>query len=469
MTHATYLPGRALAIVTPRVALLTAAEGFDAIDGFWRLAIAGETHMPTILDALAGDGFAAMPGFALRVSSDTAVSLVLRHGYVAWVDEPGGARTLDAACVETWVEHRIEPAVGVRLAVAGNMPADDVRAMPIECGVVRASAIMLGKVTMSGAAPSTQSPAPATDMGPQASDSGSVPLPGPTPSAPPPAKPAPDPAIAEAPTEREPDVRIRDEPSSAGKPDASARDEPVPSAVTASDEPTTVSEPVAAAEPVAASKPFDSAATLVEPEDSRFDAMFGATIAGRRPEDAAVRSDDDVSAAVPDAVASTTAAAPSRSPAAPTTSAAAPVARLGDHDDLTVTHSQLRDARARVSTDAEPQPALAAPAIRLALSTGREVVVDRPLLVGRAPQARNASGSTLPTLVTVDDEYVSSTHLEIRPAGDSLVVTDVSSNGTVLRRADAPAVPMRRGEPTEVFDGAVLQISDDISISVIVS
>ena len=103
------------------------------------------------------------------------------------------------------------------------------------------------------------------------------------------------------------------------------------------------------------------------------------------------------------------------------------------------------------------------------LSSGREVVVDRPLLVGRAPQARNASGSTLPTLVTVDDEYVSSTHLEIRPAGDSLLVTDVSSNGTVLRRADAPAVPMRRGEPTEVFDGAVLQISDDFSISVIVS
>ena len=99
MTHATYLPGGALAIVTPRVALLTAADGFDAIDGFWRLAIAGETHVPTILDALAGDGLAAMPAFALRVSSDDAVSLVLRQGYVALVDEPGGARTLDAAGV----------------------------------------------------------------------------------------------------------------------------------------------------------------------------------------------------------------------------------------------------------------------------------------------------------------------------------------------------------------------------------
>ena len=466
MTHATYLPGDSLAIVTPRVALLTAADGLGAVDGVWRLAIAGDTDVPSILEALVGDGFAAMPGFALAVSSDDVVSLVLRHGYVARVDEPGGARMLDATGVETWAEHRIEPGAGVRLAVAGSTPVDDVRPLPIECGIVRASAITLGKVTLSGAAASLQSAASRTDPRARASDADAAgPPPSPAPSAPPPTKPDPDAAIAEPPAEVEPDAGASDEPSADGKPDSPARDEPVPSMVAASPETAAVPESVTP-QPTTASKPVDSAATLTEPEDSRFDAMFGATIAGRRPEDAAVRSDDDAAAAAePEPVALTT-------PADPTT-AIATVPRLGDHDDRTVTRSHLRraraDAPAPADADADERPAPAVPAIRLALSTGREVVVDRPLLVGRAPQARNASGASLPILVTVDDEYVSSTHLEVRLEGDSLVVTDVSSNGTVLKRPDAPAVPMRRGEPTEVSDGAVLQISDDISISVIVS
>jgi hypothetical protein len=409
-----------------------------------------------------------MPGFALAVSSDDAVSLVLRHGYVALVDEPSGARTLDAAGVETWAEHRIEPRAGVRLAIAGSPPADDARPLPIAFGVVRASAVTLGKVTMSGAAACRQTAAPRTDSRVRTSDSDASPPPrSAAPSAPPPAEPDPA-ATADPPAEAELDLVAGDELSSTGKTDFPARDEPVPSMVATSPETAAAPESVAP-EPTVASKPIDSAATLMEPEDSRFDAMFGATIAGRRPEDAAVRSDDDAAADEPDAVAPTTSVVPSTTPAALTTTAAAPVSRLGDHDDRTVTRSQLRRARADASADAEEQPAPAGHAIRLALSTGREVVVDRPLLVGRAPQARNTSGTSLPILVTVDDEYVSSTHLEVRLEGDSLVVTDVSSNGTVLKRPDAPAVPMRRGEPTEVGDGAVLQISDDISISVIVS
>lgn len=463
MTHATYLPGDWLAIVTPRVALLTAAEGFDAIDGVWPLVIAGDADVATILDVLVGDGFAAMPGFALAVSSEDAVSLVLRHGYVALVDEPSGARTLDAAGVETWAEHRIEPGVGVRLVVAGSPPADDARPLPIASGVVRASAVTLGNVTMLGAAATPQSAPRSTGSRAHASDSDAAgPLLSPVSNVPAPAEPDPNEALPELPAQAEPTAG--DEPSPAGKPYFPARDERVRSMVATSPEAAAAPESVAPAVPTAASKPVDAAATLTEPEDSRFDAMFGATIAGRRPEDAAVRSDDeDAAAAEPEA-----APQPADVPAL-TAAVTAAVPRLGDHDDRTVTRSQLRRARVDAPADAEERPAPAAPAIRLVLSTGREVVVDRPLLVGRAPQARNASGASLPILVTVDDEYVSSTHLEVRLEGDSLVVTDVSSNGTVLKRPDAPAVPMRRGEPTAVVDGAVLQISDDISISVIVS
>ena len=143
MTAAMYLPGDALAIVTQRVALLTAADGFDGIDELWRLVAAGDADVPTILDALAGDGLAAMPGFALAVSFDDAVSLVLRDGYLALVDGSDGARTLDATGVATWVEHRIEPGARVRIAVAGSTPDDDARSLPIEAGIVRASAVTL--------------------------------------------------------------------------------------------------------------------------------------------------------------------------------------------------------------------------------------------------------------------------------------------------------------------------------------
>ena len=119
--------------------------------------------------------------------------------------------------------------------------------------------------------------------------------------------------IAEPPAGAEPDVAAGDEPSSPGKPDAPAPgapapDEPVPSKVAASVEPAAVPEPVASAQLSAASQLVDPAATLIEPEDSRFDAMFGATVTGRRPEDAAVRSDDDVAAAEPKTLASMAAA-----------------------------------------------------------------------------------------------------------------------------------------------------------------
>jgi hypothetical protein len=415
-----YLPGDALAIVTPRVAMLTAADGFDRIDEIWRLVAAGDADVPTILDALAGDGLAAMPGFALAVSFDDAVSLVLRDGYHALVDGSDGARTLDATGVATWVEHRIEPGARLRIAVAGSASDDDARSLPIESGIVRASAVTLRVAALSTAAPSASRPpkahpVAADDKPPHADPA--------APSAVPPVDNEPDPGSPDEAVGR--DVEAAAEPSKAPAVAAAAV---VPEAGT----------------PVATPQPVDSAATLMEPEDSRFDAMFGATIAGRRPEDAAVRSDDDAAAAEPH-IAPPAAAGDIPSPP---TAAATAVTRLGDHDDRTVTRAGLRRARAQAPAEAESQAVDAGPTIRLVLSTGREVLVDRPLLVGRAPQARNASGTTLPILVTVEDDYVSSTHLEVRPGGDALVVTDVSTNGTVLKRPDVPSVPMRKGEPT---------------------
>lgn len=465
---ATYLPGDALAIVTPRVALLTAADGFDGTDAVWCLATAGDADVPTILDALAGDGLAAMPGFALAVSFDDAMSLVLRDGYLALVDDSDGARTLDATGVATWVEHRIERGARVRLAIAGGATADDARPLPIESGVVRASAVTLRAAPTSTV---TASAARRTDPSPRAFDPDkSAPPPKAARSAPPPAKTGPV-AGHETVAAGADQIARSAEPTVDEEPDGRSLDEVVRRNAEAATEPAEAPPAAAAASalesatPAADSQVVDSAATLIEPEDSRFDAMFGATIAGRRPEDAAVRSDDDAAVAEP----RTALPAPAADVPVPPTNAAAAVPRLGDHDDRTVTRSQLRRARVQASADAESQAVDAGRAIRLVLSTGREVLVDRPLLVGRAPQARNASGTTLPSLVTVDDEYVSSTHLEVRPGGESLVVTDVSSNGTVLKRPDVPPVPMRKGEPTEVADGAVLQISDDISISVIVS
>jgi hypothetical protein len=150
-----------------------------------------------------------------------------------------------------------------------------------------------------------------------------------------------------------------------------------------------------------------------------------------------------------------------------------PTPQAGDpspeHDGRTITSAQMQAMRegqpaATVITPTQP----ARPMISLELSHGRVVQVRRRVLIGRRPRVQQVGGSAnLPALVTVDDPYVSSTHLEVAADGARITVTDTSTNGTLLTRPGRPPIPLPPGVATEVSIGDVLSLSKGLTATVV--
>ena len=123
-----------------------------------------------------------------------------------------------------------------------------------------------------------------------------------------------------------------------------------------------------------------------------------------------------------------------------------------------------------------PVPTPAAPPLerparahgRIMLSTGREVELDRSVVIGRRPRAVRVTGSVLPHLIAVESpqQDISRSHIEIRTEGDAVLVVDLdTTNGTVLIREGAPPVRLHPGEPTIVIDGDVVDLGDEITVT----
>lgn len=166
---------------------------------------------------------------------------------------------------------------------------------------------------------------------------------------------------------------------------------------------------------------------------------------------------------------------PTAPPAAPATASPAPApvevpAGNPDHDGRTITPTQLqalREARAAVD-DATSGPARRP--FALELSTGRVVPVRRRVLIGRSPRIQQVGGSAnLPALVTVDDPYVSGTHVEVRVEGSRLMVTDLSTNGTLLAKNGSYPSPLQPSVATEVAVGDVLTFSRGLTATVVLA
>jgi hypothetical protein len=149
----------------------------------------------------------------------------------------------------------------------------------------------------------------------------------------------------------------------------------------------------------------------------------------------------------------------------------------GDHDGHTILPSQLPStprqdgpglgAAAGHGEDAAPEEE---PALELVLSTGLRVEVTRPVLLGRAPESARFLGSAVPRLVTVANPQrdISGTHVEIRPAGDHVVVTDMNStNGTVLVLPGQPAFRLHPGTGVPVPPGGQIELGTGVSITVV--
>lgn len=91
------------------------------------------------------------------------------------------------------------------------------------------------------------------------------------------------------------------------------------------------------------------------------------------------------------------------------------------------------------------------------------VLLDRPVRVGREPAAPRIPAGLTPRLVRVasSSQEVSSTHVELRQVGSSVIVTDLrSTNGSVVMQPGSVARKLRQGESVVVSPGALVDIGD---------
>lgn len=115
------------------------------------------------------------------------------------------------------------------------------------------------------------------------------------------------------------------------------------------------------------------------------------------------------------------------------------------------------------------QDAPPTPAAQLVLNTGLIVALDRPVLLGRAPQAARVSSREMPRLVAVPSpqQDISRTHAEVRMDGDDVLVTDLdSTNGVHVLRPGGGARRLRPGEPRVLAPDETIDLGDGVTFVV---
>jgi hypothetical protein len=145
-----------------------------------------------------------------------------------------------------------------------------------------------------------------------------------------------------------------------------------------------------------------------------------------------------------------------------------------DHDGLTVGGADPGQVPPPPGIPGQPAaPPVTEPVAKLMISDGQNVVVDRVILIGRAPEARRFTSTEQPLLVTVPSRLheISATHVEVRPGTGadhgSAVVTDMgSTNGTVLVQPGLGPEDLKPGIAVQLIPGAVINLGDGITIQV---
>ena len=359
------------------------------------------------------DGIAHLLPFALVSVEGGRVHAIVRGGVEVDVRTADGLRVISAARVSTWTEDSVADALTVAVRSTGR-EVDESAALPVLSAVVRAGAVRVELAAAptggTGSAPARRARAVVPDAprtGPRPVADGPAPAPRPVPD-----ETATAPVVPAAPVPAAP------------VPAPSASAAPVPA------------HPVPALPVPAAPVPAPSPAPLPVPSPA---------VPALVP--------DDVPADVVDGV-----------PAE-------------DHDGTTVLSSDVVALRRQLpdwAGDAVPGP-LAVPAPRtpppakLLLSSGLVVSLNRPVLLGRAPQVSRVANREIPRLVTVasPNQDISRTHAEIRMEGEEVVVTDLrSTNGVLLLRQGVGPQRLHPGEPTVVEPGVVVDLGEGVTFTV---
>jgi hypothetical protein len=108
---------------------------------------------------------------------------------------------------------------------------------------------------------------------------------------------------------------------------------------------------------------------------------------------------------------------------------------------------------------AGPQP----PVYRFRVNNHEPIALDAPAIIGRKPSAPRITSGRPARLIRVPSPLleVSSTHLELRQHGASVIVTDLrSTNGTIVTIPGFSAQKLHQGESVVVSAGTVVDIGD---------
>ena len=98
------------------------------------------------------------------------------------------------------------------------------------------------------------------------------------------------------------------------------------------------------------------------------------------------------------------------------------------------------------------------------------ILLDAVVYIGRKPSAPRVVRGGMPRLVRVPSatSEVSSTHLELRQVGRTVVVTDMrSTNGTTVGVPGLAVRRLRQGESLVVTPGTLIDIGDRIVIEIL--
>jgi hypothetical protein len=105
---------------------------------------------------------------------------------------------------------------------------------------------------------------------------------------------------------------------------------------------------------------------------------------------------------------------------------------------------------------------------RLRFDGGESVVVNRPIIIGRAPKSPSTPGTEVPVLFTVTSPSgdVSRSHVEVAIEGWHVQAIDLgSSNGTKVTQPGMPARSLHPGEPLILQAGARVELSDEVAFT----
>lgn len=410
-----YVPGSAAVLVGDRGVVATAREHAHDLTAL----VGADLVVLAVIDSLSRGSLANLPDFACAVVDGADLRIVVRGGFVARV----GDQSWSGDGVATWREQTIAGGAGRDVVIEAAEGADAAGGpeLPVTAGIVLASRATWTSSAAGARGAGSSTPA---EVG-RDTDETLVEVPGDT------QVEVPREAHGEAPGEVRAET-LAEPVETLGEPVETLGEQagpgfPPPAFPPPAFPPPSFPPPPGAAGPLTpASTSLDPEVTVTE-SDLALDAMFGATVTGDAPETPAI-------------------------PAAP--------AAAGDHDGRTITAAQLKALREQA---ARQQPAVQAVVV---LPDGGRHAVQPRLLIGRRPQARQVSTTEVPTLVTVSDPYVSSTHLEAAVVDGRVVVTDLSTNGTLIVRPGQAPEQLTKGVATEVSDGTRLSLSDDLTVSV---